>query len=257
MKIKINHQLLSIPPYVSATWDQISLLQSNPEAGGSLFSLEVHLQNGRMIEIPSMATSVVEEAFAAHAHYLEEKEKEPQESAQEMAEDPTQSLSQAIEQMIGLSPEQMKGMPIRFGISNLPGIGNIENVMQHNAELADSPNLPSEVLEKVSSIAKMFTGGDLHSFPKPEPHCNCPHCQLSRSIHGMEKKEESEETEELVSDEDLTFRNWDVEKTETPDLYLVRNPLNSSEHYNVYLGDPIGCTCGEKNCEHIEAVLLS
>ena len=40
-------------------------------------------------------------------------------------------------------------------------------------------------------------------------------------------------------------------------LIVVTNPLDANEHYNVFLGDPIGCTCGQKNCEHIRAVLNS
>jgi hypothetical protein len=35
------------------------------------------------------------------------------------------------------------------------------------------------------------------------------------------------------------------------------NPLDHKEHYNVFLGDPIGCSCGNNNCEHIQAVLKS
>ena len=33
------------------------------------------------------------------------------------------------------------------------------------------------------------------------------------------------------------------------------DPLDPNEHYNVFLGTPLGCTCGEKDCEHIRAVL--
>ncbi|NGX33463.1 MAG: hypothetical protein K1060chlam4_01531, partial [Candidatus Anoxychlamydiales bacterium] len=40
-------------------------------------------------------------------------------------------------------------------------------------------------------------------------------------------------------------------------LYRVTNPLDENEHYSVFLKDPIGCTCGKKNCEHVKAVLNS
>ncbi|MGH2612567.1 MAG: hypothetical protein ACRDFB_05905, partial [Rhabdochlamydiaceae bacterium] len=62
--------------------------------------------------------------------------------------------------------------------------------------------------------------------------------------------------EEEVSDEDLKFRTWDI-KQENDKLYSVTNPLDKKEHYNVFLGKPLGCTCGNKNCEHIQAVLKS
>jgi hypothetical protein len=64
-----------------------------------------------------------------------------------------------------------------------------------------------------------------------------------------------EEIEE-VSDEDLKFRDWEIKQT-AEQLYTVTNPLDANEHYNVFLGSPLGCTCGDKNCEHIRAVLTS
>jgi hypothetical protein len=78
------------------------------------------------------------------------------------------------------------------------------------------------------------------------------HCQIAKALHG----ELPEEQEEEVTDEDLKFRLWDIDQTGDK-LYVVTNPLDSKEYYNVFLGDPIGCTCGEKNCEHIRAVLNS
>ena len=60
--------------------------------------------------------------------------------------------------------------------------------------------------------------------------------------------------EEEVSAADLTFRSWDI-KQEADQLYTVTNPLNAKEHYSVFLGEPLGCTCGFKNCDHIQAVL--
>jgi hypothetical protein len=68
------------------------------------------------------------------------------------------------------------------------------------------------------------------------------------------KTQDEEEQEEMVSDEELKFRSWDVVQTGEK-LYLVCNPIDSKEHYNVYLGEPIGCTCGQTHCEHIRAVL--
>jgi hypothetical protein len=61
---------------------------------------------------------------------------------------------------------------------------------------------------------------------------------------------------EEISDDDLKFRDWEIAQTEA-NLYSVTNPLDPSEHYSVFLGEPLGCTCGSKNCEHIKAVLKS
>ena len=70
------------------------------------------------------------------------------------------------------------------------------------------------------------------------------------------KKKQTEEPLEEVTDEDLKFRTWDI-KQPGKKLYLVTNPLDNNENYNVFLGKPVGCTCGQKYCEHIKAVLNS
>ena len=62
--------------------------------------------------------------------------------------------------------------------------------------------------------------------------------------------------EEIVSDAELHFREWDIKQLEKQ-LYNVTNPLDTTEHYQVFLGTPLGCTCGKTNCEHIRAVLNS
>ena len=126
--------------------------------------------------------------------------------------------------------------------------------MQHNSAQGDAPDLPAELIQKIAGIAQIMAGGDLKNFPKPEPHCNCMHCQVARAIHNGEKEDEADE--ETVSDEDLQFRTWDISQSGEK-LFTVTNPLDSDEHYNVFLGSPVGCTCGESHCEHIRAVLSS
>ena len=69
-------------------------------------------------------------------------------------------------------------------------------------------------------------------------------------------QENKEREEEIVSDEDLKFKTWDIVQTGEK-LYDVTNPLDTKEQYHVYLGEPVGCTCGEQYCEHIRAVLSS
>jgi len=67
-----------------------------------------------------------------------------------------------------------------------------------------------------------------------------------------------ENFDEEVKDEELTFKDeWEVKETGDKLLFSVHNPLDPKECYSVFLGDPIGCTCGKKNCDHIKAVLRS
>ena len=129
----------------------------------------------------------------------------------------------------------------------------MNSAMQHNPAQADSPPMPKELLEKITGIAKVLGLEDPSQLPKPEPHCNCPFCQIARSFHGGEAEVKMEEE---VSAIDLQFRTWDIKQT-AEKLYTLTNPLDEKEYYNVFLGDPLGCTCGQKNCEHIRAVLNS
>ena len=78
-----------------------------------------------------------------------------------------------------------------------------------------------------------------------------------RVIKGeMKESSPSQEAVEEVTIDDLRFREWDIKQTGDK-LYTVANPLHAEEHYTVFLGSPIGCTCGEQNCQHIRAVLNS
>jgi hypothetical protein len=239
MKAKIDQQKICIPPYISTTWDQVAFLRTREAESGETI-LQLHLKDGSMISIPNLDSSLVDIAFSAHLKHLEENQKEPKQEGRG-----------GLFQILGVKPDQLLQMPMQMGIAGIPGIDSIESLMQHNLAKADTEDLPPEMLDKVSHMAKMFMGGDLSMFPKPEPHCNCTHCQVARAIHGVEKEDEEE-----VSEEELSFRDWEIEKR-GENLYEVINPLDSTEHYTVYLGSPVGCTCGEDNCEHIKAVLMS
>ena len=242
--MKIDSKILSIPPYVSVTWDQIALIQT--EMDDAFMILVLHLRDGKEIKIPHLDFSLLEQVFECHRKYLEQK------NESRKLENSSKNPASLIQQLIGLPPEQLGGIPIRFGITGIPGIEDM--AMQHNSQMAHTPDLPADVIEKIASTAKMVTGGDLSLFPKPEAHCNCMYCQVARAIHGIQEKEEPQE--ELVTEEDLMFRDWEVEEI-GKDLYKVTNPLDVHESYNVYLGTPVGCTCGVAHCEHIRSVLYS
>jgi hypothetical protein len=239
--MRINAKTLSIPPYISTAWKNV--LSLHIEETGDYPLLVVTLANQTRIEIPRLDLSLMDAVFAAHEKHLNAETELP----------PT--LSKSL--FLPLSNEEPSPSPFHFNAGNLE---SVSAYLQHNAEQMNSPNLPPEVLNKVSALSKTVGITDPNILPKAEPHCNCPHCQIARAIqNGIDNELTSEETidlEEEVSEEDLTFRTWDIHKT-SDNLYLVMNPLDDVEHYSVYLGDPIGCTCGCKNCEHIEAVLKS
>lgn len=241
MKLKINDKVLCIPPFISTTWDKVAFLQSEENPETHRFTLVLTLLDGKEIRIPELELSLVDIAFAAHLKYLEQ-------NAQVQPKDQLAKMSSLLS---NINPEQVIGFPIRLG----QGIENLESAFQHNPAQANSPTIPQEIIGKISAIAKIVANGDPNLFPKPEPHCNCMHCQVARAVHGIEKEPENAK-EDQVSEEDLKFRLWDITQNGEK-LYTVTNPLDAKEQYSVYLGSPLGCTCGQPNCEHIRAVLTS
>lgn len=218
--MKITSKILSIPPYLSTTWKNISSL--HVQADGNLI---VFLQNRVRIEVPGLSKETIDEIFEAHARSAEEEK--------------------ALKSLLDGGPLSFS-LPMKLDGSFDP----LGSTLQHNPEQANFPPIQPEILKKIATIAKAFGLDDDSYLSKAEPHCNCTYCQLARALHG------SEEVIEEVNEEDLKFRDWGIEQ-EGDQLYKVTNPLDSNECYNVFLGDPLGCTCGSKNCEHIRAVLNS
>jgi hypothetical protein len=240
--MKINHKILSIPPYISTSWKNIASL--HVENHHPMLVLVVTLLNGARIEVPHLESPVIEAIFVAHTRYMEQDEKLSQPKLP-----PRAPLNFPIgqEQVLSL------GLPLKNGLGGMEHFGSL---LQHNPEQADSPDLPPDILQKIAHLSKTLGIEDPNTVPKPEPHCNCMHCQIARALQtglhgGLPEKEEQEE---IVSDDDLKFKTWDIAQTGDK-LYTVTNPLDDKEHYNVFLGEPIGCTCGEDHCEHIRAVL--
>lgn len=225
--MNITPQILSIPPYISTTWKNISSLHAVPE--GDKFKLIIMLANRMRVVIPGMDKATIDVIFSSHALYGSQTPLPSEENRM-----PTAAFS-------------------------FPAIGGgtelLNAATQHNPAQANAPELPKEILDKITGIAKVLGLDDAAHLPKAEPHCNCPYCQIARAFQGTPTVAEKAH-EEIVLEEDLKFRNWDI-KQAADQLYTVSNPLDENEHYSVFLGEPLGCTCGMKNCEHIRAVLNS
>lgn len=225
--MKITTTILSIPPYLSTTWKNISSLHVREELGR--FTLVVILQNRVQVEVPGLSKGDIDAIFEAHSQSAEEE-------ASKKSRFPLEG-------------------PFSFSLPLKPegGVDTLGPSMQHNPDQANLPPMSPEILQRITMIARAFGLDDTSNLLKPEPHCNCVYCQVARSLLGEEApKEEGEE----VTEADLSFRNWDIQQTGDK-LYHVTNPLDSNEHYDVFLGTPLGCTCGSKNCEHLRAVLNS
>lgn len=229
--MKINKKILSIPPYISTSWDHVLALKMKES------DLVVCLTDGHTIEIPGLKSEIVEAIFFCHASYLESQERRQQGKPHPLNFGENESES-----------------PFRFGFGTMDALGSS---LQHNPAQANAPDLPKEVISKITAIAKIVAPDNSIEIPKPEADCNCIHCQIARAIQmGASGQLEQQSEEEEIKPEDLQFQQWDIEQSGDK-LYTVINRLDQKERYSVYLGHPVGCTCGKQGCEHILAVLKS
>ena len=212
--MQITTTLLNIPPYISTTWDHIAALRTERDL------LIITMKNGETTSIPKLSVEVLNQIFAIHAEHVQNKAKVPF----------TFSL------------------PLRTSNNN-EELASFAS-MNHVPEDSTLPDIPAEILEKIAILTKAF-GGDLSAIAEPfDSTCNCTFCQIARAI----RKESQLLAEETVDDEDLTFRDWQIDQLEEK-LYRVTSPIDGNEQYRVFLGQPLGCTCGLNHCEHIKAVL--
>jgi hypothetical protein len=243
--MKIDDRIISIPPHISTTWENVSSLRVTRDV------FVISLIDDSHVEIPDLDNAVIEQAFQAHIDYVEKNEEI---HTLATTQEEFQHHQQAPHLPNIFNNENVIGFPLRFGAGG--GLDAMGAAMQHNPSQKDMPDLPEEVLNKVSSIAKVLGNDENITLPKAEPHCNCVYCQIARAIGNPSEVEEEILLDEEVSEEDLRFREWDIDQNNDK-LFTVSSPLDPEEKYSVYLGNPVGCTCGEKNCPHIKAVLKS
>lgn len=232
----INDKFFSFPPYVSTSWEQVSALSINKNN-----QISVHMNSGDVIILPELSDEETKQIFKAHAQFLEN---------QALAEPAFRQ-----HKLLAHPKELMEGheFPIRFAFGGTDGLNS---AMQHNPSQKNAPNLPEEMLVKIAEVSRILAPQDPEQLPKPEPHCNCYHCQIARALSGMHPQEEAILHEEEVLIEDLRFEQWEIVQIGDK-LFNVSNKLDQLESYSVHLGNPVGCTCGKQDCEHILAVLKS
>lgn len=236
-----NDKYFYFPPYISTSWDHIAALYVKG------LELQVALTSGQTISIPNLNPEELLAIFKAHSHFLEREIIRKRKSNIESKQDP--------KNFPFFNEEGKENASIRFGFGAMDGYGS---ALQHNPEQANAPKLPDEVIAKIAQVTKILAPDELSLLPQPEPNCNCFHCQIARAVREnlAPKTSETEPTEEIVNDEDLNFQQWEI--TQAGDkLFNVVNKLDPQENYRVFLGQPVGCTCGKSGCEHLLIVLKS
>jgi hypothetical protein len=231
--MKITDTLLSIPPYISTSWEEVSSLHMQGT------DLIISLKDSSSVLIPHLESSDIEKIFAAHTAFLEK---------QAQLEQPREKAS--IEQIFTLP------------LGGMESLAKMGEMLQHNPSYSGLPPLPEDAHQKIAALAKMIPEEDILTMPPPEMNCMCMYCQIVRVLRkqiGIDVSipdHPTLETEEKISEEDLHFEQWQVAFLKDK-MYRVTNKLDPTEQYTVFLGEPIGCTCGKPNCEHIVAALRS
>lgn len=236
--MKITDKIISIPPYISTSWDKVMSLHME---GAHLI---VTLKNDSVVTLPDLPAEIIEQIFSCHIAFLENQ------VIESSVKEGPKKASQGVERVLG--------SPLRLAFGSIEAIGQ---ALQHNPAYHDLPPIPAEVIEKITLLARAVPQEDIIALPQAEENCNCIYCQMSRTLkHAIESQQDAPDHplfdafEEEVGEEELRFEDWEV-KNIGEDLYSVTNKLEPEERYTVFLGSPIGCTCGQDNCEHIIAVL--
>ncbi|MBI5273855.1 MAG: hypothetical protein HY860_02240 [Chlamydiales bacterium] len=227
--MKINSKILSIPPYISSSWDNITSLHLGSKEEKKV--LIILLKNGTTLEIPHLDHASIVQIFAAHGDYLESSKKAT------VKGDVFSSMNLGFP--LPIDPEMM---------------GHLSDVIQDPTKL-QRIEIPPEALGKFVDFLKAMGLDEKLIMPEGDFPSDSVFAQFKKLLSG-EPEVKKEELEEVVSDADLHFKEWDIQQTGDK-LYKVINPLDRAEEYQVFLGDTLGCTCGHNDCEHLKAVLRS
>lgn len=249
--MKINNKILYIPPYISTTWNHIRVLYLKEN------HLIISLANNTLVKVPDLKPECLEMIFTAHSSFLENQSIPPQEQSPsfKISRTKTAPFLNAANPFF----ETEKDSSLIFGLSTFDSLGS---ALHHNESQSNMPDLPKEILSKISAITKIVAPEEDQFLLKPERHCNCTYCQIARAIQeGLSDEpnkalQQSTQIEEEVTDADLNFQQWDIQQMGEK-LFSVSHRLDSKDKYSVYLGYPVGCTCGKEGCEHLLAVLKS
>lgn len=239
--MKLSPKIFSIPPYISTRWEYVLSLRVSDDM------LFVTLKDGTTCSIPHLQKEIIDQIFSYHA--------EAAEAANHQKED----IEPLVESMRS-GFKELVNMLSKLGANALSSLGK---ALEHDPANSNLPDLPPDMVKKVQMLLSIIPKEDILAMPEGEPGCHCMYCQINRILRDAILAQETEtpdilaeEETESVEEKDLEFSEWIVEPLQDK-LYKVTNKLDPKEEYRVYLGDPIGCTCGKPHCEHVLAVLRS
>ncbi|NDE63904.1 MAG: hypothetical protein EB053_06075 [Chlamydiae bacterium] len=247
--MKINHRVLHIPPYISCKWSEIASIGVESIEGQNV--LHVQLLSGARAIVPNLTQDEIDLVFKMHVQHLEAAAEE-EEKFKNVKEIPFFSnLFQPPPMDANVATSF--GAPISFHFDATDPSSLFQG---HNPQFANSPALPKEILDKITLIAKAI-GGEMVKEVEPVDLCNCFFCQIARALHNERKDEKKPHIPKNLPKDLLSGGidpEWMVEEV-GPHMFKVTSRDEPGILYQVYLGDPLGCSCGSNRCQHIVAAL--
>jgi hypothetical protein len=268
--MSVTRKAFHLPPFISTSWAHVVSLHMEHEDHEQL--LVVTLTNGAQICIPGLEERLLRHIFQMHAEVMENHPpsavssevavavKESESARSVAARIPFTENGDLAVTMNGIEAWQAVGENhggLLEGLSIDPSrLQSLEqDLLEHRPELTDSAPLPPLLLQRMSLMGRFLHPQLLAQMPRAEDGCGCPFCQLHRVLHG-EPPDTALPAVAEVQDDELRFRSWLIEQQDDH-VFVVSNPEDAQESYRVFLGDPLGCTCGHVRCEHVRAVLQS
>ncbi|MBM3198803.1 MAG: hypothetical protein FJZ58_06075 [Chlamydiae bacterium] len=227
MHIRVSSQSLSVVPYISTSWSQVSSLKSIPQDEN--WELWISLQEGSFVTIPGLTQTDLEEIFSAHASYLENSSR------------PSLQDTSLLTSSFPLTFTEFQGLT---------------TLLHHDPDKSNHIELPKELQDRIIALVATIPLKESLILPQAEPHCSCPHCQMVRLVEqGMQLPSSFCEEQETMNEE-TPLPSWDIKQV-GKDEYLLTSTEFSQETYTVHLDSPVRCSCEINGCEHIQAVLKS
>lgn len=146
----INKQILSIPPFISTSWQDVELLLSDGHS-----TLNIYLKNGTLVKISNLLKEDLDLIFKVHQDIL-------------------------------LSPSQPE-IPSLIDPLLLSFSGSL---LEHDPDLKDASPLPLEVKTKLKSLLDEIPKLDKIKLPDIHPDCHCPFCQIMNLMQDQDHDDE-------------------------------------------------------------------
>lgn len=229
--MKITATTLSIPPYITANWDSISVIHM--EEIEEEIILVITLITEDRVEVPGLSIDQIEEIQRKFSEFMNANNKK------EMASEHSNQIVSVISDMFQQLFQEMREGPV--SVIKIP--------VTHTPSQANLPQLSPETLNNIVKIIQSIgiSESNLVNSEDCIDKCRCLYCQACSHVRDKLGKSD-------VKNDDISFdTEWNISQV-SEFAFNVQSKEFPDEVFKVSL-KPVQCSCGQKNCEHIKVVL--